>query len=506
MFPGSILRHNWGMKNGILRIPRFPQLFLTLLVGLVLAVSTSAQMGPDTGPDLTLDAATRSETIKRLAQGLREVYVFPEVGEKAAKMLETRLAAKEYDAITSGREFGELLTKQILEIAHDKHLRVRFSSTPFSKQAGGPPNAEQQAAQTLQLKKRNYDFERVERLPGNLGYLKLNAFMDPAGAGPILAGAMAFLNNTDALIIDLRQNGGGRPDMVALLASYFFKAEPRLHLNTIAHRKEGTTEYENRESWTVTKLAGDRYLDKPVYVLTSPRSFSGAEEFAYDLQTQKRATLVGETTGGGANPGGPYRLSDHYVAFMPDGHAINPITKTNWEGVGVVPDVKVPQEDALKTAQALALKQLIAKTTDPRELNGLKQALAQVEGGSTPAADTVSMAPTAGGGPATSVTGLAGMWSGQITDPRGSAHTMTIDLKIEGAKISGTITGGPPAGAPETIIGGTISGDQISLEVNSVDPEGNTMKTTYAGKLAGNTITGALSSRMGSMPFTVTRK
>ncbi|MEO6390627.1 MAG: S41 family peptidase, partial [Pyrinomonadaceae bacterium] len=315
----------------------------------------------------------------------------------------------------------------------------------------------------------------------------------------------AFLNHTDALIIDLRQNGGGRPDMVALLASYFFKAEPRLHLNDLAGRKEGTTEYDTRESWTLTTLAGERYLDKPVYLLTSPRTFSGAEELSYDLQTQKRAIIVGETTGGGANPGGPYRLSDHFLAFMPRGYAINPITKTNWEGVGVVPDVKVPQEDALKTAQALALKQLIAKNTDPRELNGLKQALAQVEGGGAPAASAPvpASSPTGSAAPATS---LAGMWTGQITDPRGSAHTMTIDLKIEGAKISGTIAGGPPVGAPETIIGGTITGDQISLDVNSVDPEGNTMKTTYAGTLTGNTITGALSSRMGSMPFGVRRK
>jgi C-terminal processing protease CtpA/Prc len=126
-------------------------------------------------------------------------------------------------------------------------------------------------------------------------------------------------------------------------------------------------------------VPGQRYIDKEVYILTSPRTFSAAEEFTYDLQALKRVTVVGETTAGGANPGGPYRLGDHFYAAMPRGHSINAVTKSNWEGKGIEPDVKVPEARALKTAHRIALQHLIEKTTDPQALGSLKQALATLE-------------------------------------------------------------------------------------------------------------------------------
>jgi hypothetical protein len=263
------------------------------------------------------------------------------------------------------------------------------------------------------------------------------------------------------------------------------------------------------ESWTLPTVPGERYLDKPVYILTSPRTFSGAEEFSYDLQTQKRATIVGEPSGGGANPGGPVRLADHFEAFMPRGHAINPITKTNWEGTGVQPDVRAPQADALNAAQALALKALIAKSTDPQEQAALRQALTSVDPNATaPLSSPITLASTAAPTPSasgsTSTATLAGTWTGQVTDPGGNQHGLTLELKLEGAKITGTITGGPPTGETQPILNGKLDGDRISLEVTITDPGGNAVTLTYAGKRTGTRIDGQIKSKFGDLPFFAT--
>jgi C-terminal processing protease CtpA/Prc len=189
-----------------------------------------------------------------------------------------------------------------------------------------------------------------------------------------VAGAMNFLANTDALVIDLRENGGGQPDMVQLFCSYLFDAQP-VHLNDLYFRPMDQT----RQFWTLPWLPGKRYLDKDVYVLTSHFTFSGAEECTYNLQTQKRARIVGETTGGGANPGGPVELTKNLTAFVPTGRAINPITGSNWEGTGVEPDVQVPAKMALETAQSLALRKLIDGCQDGDRRQALSEALHRVE-------------------------------------------------------------------------------------------------------------------------------
>src|SRR5262249_37311884 len=196
-------------------------------------------------------------------------------------------------------------------------------------------------------------------------------------AGETAAAAMSFLANTDALIIDVRKNGGGSPGMVALVCSYLFDGRPR-HLNSLAWRKSGGEEVQ--QWWRLPYVPGKRYIDKDVYVLTSKRTFSAAEEFTYNLQTQKRATIVGEATGGGAHPGGPQPINDHFAVWIPSGRAVNPITKTNWEGTGVKPDIEVPADQALKTAHLTALKKALeSKETDEMLKGQLKSTINKLQ-------------------------------------------------------------------------------------------------------------------------------
>jgi C-terminal processing protease CtpA/Prc len=185
---------------------------------------------------------------------------------------------------------------------------------------------------------------------------------------------MTFLSNSDALILDLRRNGGGDPEAIRVLLSYFF--DKRTHLNDIYFRDGNRT----IESWTSAKVPGKKYLNKDVYVLTSKRTGSGGEECAYDLQCLHRATLIGTSTWGGANPGGVFRLTDHFSAFIPGGRAINPYTKKNWEGTGVTPDITVDADKALAVAQKMALEKLLAATTDNDDKDRYQQALKTLDG------------------------------------------------------------------------------------------------------------------------------
>jgi C-terminal processing protease CtpA/Prc len=217
------------------------------------------------------------------------------------------------------------------------------------------------------MKKENYGFKKVERLAGNIGYVDFRNFASPDYAKETIANVMGFLQYTDAIIFDLRLNGGGDPSGVQLICSYLFGDTP-VHLNDLYFRPTDET----REFWTLRKIDGKRMPDVPVYVLTSKFTFSGAEEFTYNLKNLKRATIVGETTGGGAHPGGPLAINGGFAIFVPNGRAISPITKTNWEGVGVSPDVNIRSELALEQAQILALQKLSTTTKDEQQLNTYK--------------------------------------------------------------------------------------------------------------------------------------
>lgn len=329
-------------------------------------------------PDGPITEADRKAALQGLAEALRQQYVFPDAGERYASMLLHKLAAGAYRA-TTAVAFAEAVNRDLQAIRKDGHLHMDFDPDFKPRPEGAEPTPEERERYRKAMAWMGYGIDKVERLPGNVGLLTLRGFLSPAEATPALASAMNLLSTTDALIIDLRENGGGHPDTVAFLCSYFFSPGQSIHINDLYDRPKNET----HQYWTIT-VPGVPYLGKPVYVLTSEHTFSAAEEFSYDMQTQKRATIVGQTTGGGAHPGDVVAVGGGFVAFVPNGRAINPITKTNWEGVGVKPDVAAPAAQALKVAHLAALRALHKAEQDRDRRTLLDEVISSVEKGEPP--------------------------------------------------------------------------------------------------------------------------
>ena len=317
-------------------------------------------------PTDSIDERVRKDVLEALARELDARYAIPDMGKKLAATIQAKQRANAYKSITSGPEFARALTDDLLTVAHDKHLHVNFSFAPLPQQ--GPPGL------PPELRKMNGGISEVRILDGNVGYMKLYAVLPLELARGAVAAAFAFVHNTDALIIDNRFNGGGDPSTVALYVSYL--SEGASYVVNTFHWREG-----NRvEEFKTTDLGDLTYgSKKPVFVLTGQGTFSGGEELSYDLQVLKRALVVGEVTGGGANPGGPVPLGHQFVVNMPGGQAVNPITGTSWEGVGVKPDIPVPAATALSKAHALAIDRLIAEASDPISRSALEAAAMKVQ-------------------------------------------------------------------------------------------------------------------------------
>jgi hypothetical protein len=311
-------------------------------------------MPPGAKPeDIELTAAMRQKVIDAIAQQLTDHYVYADVAGKMNDAVRGHLSRGDYNSITDGNEFAERLTTDLRAISHDQHLFVGYNpyTTPASPVATpgshGPHSADEERFRTM-IEHQNCAFSKLEILSNNIGYIKFDAFAPPQFCGPTVVAAMAFVAHTDALIFDLRENHGGDPNMVDFMVSYLFADST--HVNDLVARDDsGAHQY-----WTLPWVPGQRFLDKPVYVLTSHGTFSGGEEFTFDLKTQKRATIVGEVTGGGAHPVRGLPATEHFTIGVPFARPINPITKGDWEGTGVEPDVKVSAADALTTAQKLA--------------------------------------------------------------------------------------------------------------------------------------------------------
>ena len=339
-----------------------------LLFAAALAACTSGIIAQQAPP--AIDAATRQQVLDGAIEHMRRGYIFEDVAEKMAAALRAHAKAGAYDAITSGANFAAVLTTHLQEVSKDKHLRILFN--PAGIAGTQPPATDEDRMRRVAAERRNnYGLHRVERLDGNVGYIELRGFSGSQDAGAAVAAAMNLLANTDALVFDLRRNGGGSPVTIGFISSYLF--DKRVHLNDFFVRETG-----RRQSFhTSDTVDGRRYGEtKPVYILTSNRTFSAAEEFTYNLKHLKRAVIVGETTGGGAHPGGVRRITDHFGIWLPSGRAINPITGTNWEGVGIAPDIAVDPADALRAAHLDALRKIRATATDPEHRSELDRVIA----------------------------------------------------------------------------------------------------------------------------------
>lgn len=323
----------------------------------------------------TLSQTYKIDVITKLSQLMNDHYVFPEVAKATETHLKTQLAAGYFDSFTTDDAFATALTESVQSINKDKHMRIR-TNPPYEAPDNSPERAiEEQLNRMNQTRWYNAGFVDVKVIPGNVGYLDLRGFSGLENGQAHADAAMQFISRADAIIIDLTQNGGGSPRMVQYLCSYFF--DNQRHLNSLYWRDGDVTE----EFWTLEHVTGTKLPDVPLYVMTSNRTFSGAEEFSYNMQTQKRVTLVGQTTGGGANPGGTMPINDNLNVFIPSGRAINPITQTNWEGVGVVPDVKTTPEDTYQTTLDLAVEAAKAYRTkrDARFTQLLQELNSQLE-------------------------------------------------------------------------------------------------------------------------------
>lgn len=314
-----------------------------LIVALVLAAgAATAQPSPPAAP-ATLTETQKQEIVDKAVQALAEGYIYPDRGRNAGEAIHKALASGGYNTISDRSAFAARLTADLQAVTHDRHMRVMDPAgpPPADMPIGPPPRSWA-------------GFVRGARLKGNIGYIDLAGFPGPGMFRDAANAAMKSVEGTDALIIDMRRNGGGSPASVSYLCSFLFDAAKPVHLNDLIWRNKGTETYRTEQFFTGPTPS--HYLNRPVILITSHFTFSGGEEFTNDLKVLKRATVIGEVTGGGANPGGVQPLGAGLLLFVPAGRAENPVTKTSWEGQGVQPDSPTLTDEAFATAYRAALK------------------------------------------------------------------------------------------------------------------------------------------------------
>jgi retinol-binding protein 3 len=303
------------------------------------------------------------------AEAAFHTYIFPDVAAKAVAVLKER--ASTYRTISDPEALAKAMTTDLYAVTHDKHVHIEYPFDPSQFGDASQPNPAQmhQFDQLI-----NSGFLTVRRLRGNIGYIDFREFSDDEEVGQVIDAAMTFVSHTDALIIDVRKNGGGSPRAAQTLEAYFFDQPQQITSLMIRDPKTGIVT--ETQQYTNATVPGPLYLNKPIYLLTSSRTFSCAEQFTYDLHNLKRVTIVGETTGGGANPGAFLSLGNSFGIFVPNGRAYSPITKTNWEGTGIAPDVATSAADALTRAYVIALTAAQPHAKDPELVEEIKRGLA----------------------------------------------------------------------------------------------------------------------------------
>ncbi|MGD2086412.1 MAG: S41 family peptidase [Candidatus Aminicenantes bacterium] len=338
---------------------------------------------PAAQEDITLTAELKSDVVNGVNKILVNNYIFPDTAKEMAEYTSTQHKEGKYDSIDDVNRFARVLTQDLRSISKDKHIRVTYSPETVrrirTRNSKSPEDRERERKERLEReRRRNFGFKKLEILEGNIGYLDLRGFSGANEASETIISAMNFLANADAVIIDLRNNGGGNPFTIQIISSYFLREYT--HLNSFEWRGEDTI----RQFWTLRYVPGKKMYDTDLYILTSSRTFSAAEEFTYNLKNLKRATIVGETTGGGAHPGGSRIVNDYFLVWVPSGRAINPITKTNWEGKGIEPHISVARDKALDKAHYTALEKLLEKTDAETRKRSLQWAMEGIKAKSEP--------------------------------------------------------------------------------------------------------------------------
>lgn len=316
-----------------------------------------------------LDPAFVKATVESIGTTIRHEYFDPKVGADVDAALRRGLADGRYTTVADDRALAALITRDLFAATRDKHLAVEARLDIPAQRERSVSQADEARARTV--RRANGGVQRVEILAGNVGYVELTSFFRPEEARDAIAAAMQTLARADALILDMRNNSGGSPGTAALLISYLLG--PGVPLFDVAHRAPATPDHYATEA--VPAPDGQR----PAYVLTSARTFSAGEGFAFLLQERHRAEIVGEVTAGAANAGRPYRVNARFSVTIPNGQVKSAVGGGNWEGAGVTPDVRTPAADALKTAHARALRGLIDRELPGPWRGTLERALKDVE-------------------------------------------------------------------------------------------------------------------------------
>lgn len=347
--------------------------FSMVLCSLFINFAVAANQNNDSAGKIQLDETSRQHVITSLINQLKDGYIFPRKAIAIEQKLHENQKNNRYKNIKNGEKFAATLTSQLQQETGDKHLQVEFNPQGVPDAQNAEELAASEAFEMEMWRAHNFGIEKIERLRFNIGYFKLSAFGPVKEVGPLLASAMNLLSNMDSLVIDLRGNFGGSERTVQLLASYLLNK--RTHLLNMYKRVGDTME----QHWSSDYVEGKRFgQEKDVYILIDGSSFSAAEDFSYTMKNLKRATLIGETTGGAAHSGDSVRLSKYFSLFLPTGRGISPITNTNWEGTGVIPDVQVTPEEALNKVQKIILEKLIASEKDTRRIARIKARIAEL--------------------------------------------------------------------------------------------------------------------------------
>jgi hypothetical protein len=337
------------------------QSFLKMILAILLIIGLSAGVkSQDTQQPICVQE--QALVVDSLVVMLNREYVFPEKAKEMAALLQKNFKEGVYKPITEPDKLVEKITADLQSVSHDLHLRVMYGPKEIAEYRNQIENTDKEAVKKEMMKElssQNFGFKEVKILDGNIGYLKLNSFVDAEFGAPTAAAALQMMAYTDAIIFDLRENGGGSPSMIQFITTYLMDGPT--HLNTFYWRPTD----ELQQFWTLPYVPGKTIPKTDVYVLTSNRTFSAAEEFTYNLKNLKRAVIVGEVTGGGAHPVDYMIINENFGISMPKGRAINPITKTNWEGTGITPDYQAAAPAALDKALEVAYDSLLRKTEDP---------------------------------------------------------------------------------------------------------------------------------------------